>query len=886
MYRLALLALVLSAALAPAFGQTYYFTPLAGHTSAGHADGAGRAALFNRPWDIAVHRDGTLFVTDRSNHVIRRITPAGLVSTIAGTPGQTGGNNGIGAAARFNFPQALAVDSAANVFVLDDGAIRKITPAGVVSTLAGRAGERGNRDGPGDIARFSFGPSPLSGSSAPFALGPSAIEGDIATDREGNLYIADTGNRVIRKVTAEGVVTTIAGQASGAGSVMANGIPLVFTAPARLTVDDSGNLYVTDRALPFYVHRISPAGEVRSTQVGSNNWSNYGVAVDRQGGIYLLASNGGGYDDDTGAVEKIGPNGSYFLVAGDYSAGTADGPRFSDPQGLAIDEAGNLFVADTGNHAIRRIAPDGRVTTVAGDPPVRRDGSGTEARFQSPDAFALDRHGNLFVSDSGALRRIAPDGRVTTIADAAITPGPYNLRVSLTFDPAGNVVIIDDRAGQRSLRQVSSTGEVTSLMPANGPRFPIQIMYDQAGSLYFSDVHTGLGKITAVGNVLRLADTPNGFVISSRGDVIFATSTAIRWIAGDGSDVTTIGLPSPSWQLLGVDTADAVYVQDRGALLKIAGGKTATLGTVPARPGTAFEWSRGFAVDAAGATYAIDYANRTLLKGVAVSGRAGDSRLVNASVLSTFRSTAPLVAGFSVSDHSAPLLVRAVGPGLRPFAPEATLASGPFIDLFDETASLQNWSGGWESDDASIPSFLAAGAFPLTSGDAALRESTVTTGSVQVTSKTPGLGLLEFYTLGATTRIRNVSVRQALGADRDATLVLGFTIQGPTVQTVLIRGLGPRLGAPPFNLRGPLVDPVLTVFNAQGFAVATNDNWDLNLASLFAQVGAFSLFAPSLPPQSKDAVLLLTLPPGNYSATLADASHAAGEAMIEIYEVW
>src|SRR5438093_609526 len=174
----------------------YTFTTLAGQASIGSADGTGSAARFNGPYGVATDSSGNVYVADTGNCTIRKITPAGVVTTLAGLAGFTGSADGTGSAARFNGPSSVATDSSDNVYVADtfNHTIRKITPAGVVTTLAGLAGSFGSADGTGSAARFYY-------------------PGGVATDSSGNVYVADTFHITIRKVTPAGVVTTLAGVA-------------------------------------------------------------------------------------------------------------------------------------------------------------------------------------------------------------------------------------------------------------------------------------------------------------------------------------------------------------------------------------------------------------------------------------------------------------------------------------------------------------------------------------------------------------------------------------------------------------------------------------------------------------------------------------------------
>ncbi len=200
----------------------------------GSADGTGPAALFNDPEGVAVDSSGNIYVADTGNDTIRKMTPAESVPTLTwGTPGQPGSADGTGTAALFNRPEGVAVDGAGNVYVADTGndTIRKITVtpemAGVVTTLAGTPGQAGSADGTGSAARFD---SP---------------EG-VAVDGAGNVYVADTGNDTIRKIMPAGMVTTLAGTAGQAGSADGTGGAALFNDPRGVAVDGAGNVYVAD----------------------------------------------------------------------------------------------------------------------------------------------------------------------------------------------------------------------------------------------------------------------------------------------------------------------------------------------------------------------------------------------------------------------------------------------------------------------------------------------------------------------------------------------------------------------------------------------------------------------------------------------------------------
>ncbi len=315
---------------------------VAGCGVAGAVDGSGATAEFNYPSGLAVDGAGNVYVADKYNNKIRMIDPVGVVSSYAGSglPGSADGNY---LTAKFNLPSDVALDTNGNLYVADTGnhKIRKITPAGTVSTLAG-TGSPGSQDGTGTSASFNS---------------PSGL----ALDPAGNIYIADTGNNLIRKVSPLGIVTTIAG----------SGVPgfadgphdtAKFNQPADVAVDLTGAIYVADNG-NCRVRKI--VGENVSTvagtgAVGSDDGTaleatfNYptGIELDTAGFIYIA-------DSDGNRVRKLGPAGIVITLAGTGVSGSDDGPysasSFSCPSRLAIDAQGSLYVPDMNNHKIRKI---------------------------------------------------------------------------------------------------------------------------------------------------------------------------------------------------------------------------------------------------------------------------------------------------------------------------------------------------------------------------------------------------------------------------------------------------------------------------------------------------------------------------------------------------
>src|ERR1043166_3677051 len=268
------LGIAASAGWAQSVYTPYTFGTLAGLAgSFGSTDGTGSAARFVYPYGLATDSAGNVYVADGYNHTIRKITPVGVVTTLAGLAGSVGSADGTGSAARFNFPTGVATDSAGNVYVADTSnyTLRKITPAGVVTTLAGLAGSLGSADGTGSAARFNN----------PYG---------VATDLAGNVYVADTFNSTIRKITPAGVVTTLAGPVGSFSFGSADGTSSAarFYLPSGVATGSAGNVYVADTsnhtirkgavsvdtafALPEFKETVTP-NRVVSDHNGALLWS-------------------------------------------------------------------------------------------------------------------------------------------------------------------------------------------------------------------------------------------------------------------------------------------------------------------------------------------------------------------------------------------------------------------------------------------------------------------------------------------------------------------------------------------------------------------------------------------------------------------------------------
>lgn len=345
-----------------------YVSTFAGSTQ-GFVNGTATTAKFNWPMGIAIDTEGTIFVVDSANYVIRKITSAGVVSTFAGS-GIGGFADGIASVAQFNGIDGLAVDTAGNVYVADTNnhRIRKISAAGVVSTLAGST--QGYANGTGTAARFN---------------NPSGV----AVDAAGNVFVTDTFNYRIRKITPAGVVSTLAGSGI-AGFANGSGTAAQFNKTYGIAVNDTGSIFVAD-ALNHRVRKITASGVV-TTFAGS---------------VY-------GYANGNGTAAK-----------------------FSYPYGITVDATDNVYVTDAEDNRIRKITIAGMVSTLAGSGIGGfADGIGTTAQFINPCGVTVDAVGSVFISD-------ATNHRIRKITNSLSTADYHQNQVLIYPNPVSSIINVD-----------------------------------------------------------------------------------------------------------------------------------------------------------------------------------------------------------------------------------------------------------------------------------------------------------------------------------------------------------------------------------------------------------------------------------------------------------
>ncbi|GAB5525325.1 MAG: hypothetical protein Roseis2KO_31970 [Roseivirga sp.] len=672
-------------------------TTVAGSGNAGFFDGVGTAAEFDNPIGLALDAAGYIYVVDAGNHTVRKIAPNGTVTTLAGDARRPGFNNGIGTNAQFDNPRGITIDAVGNLYVVDqfNNLIRKITPAGVVTTMVGNEGVRGDLDGTGTAAEFNrpFGISTdgagnffvtdllnykirkidpngvvttVAGTTRGFNDGFAATakfnsSAGIVVDNEGNLLVGDISNHLIRKVVLDGLV--LSGSASGqAGTenvvlqaddgngttntqsftiTVTDATAPVFTSATTLNVAENttGTIYTatatdtnptatlsyslvpvsgndavrfditTAGALTFkndpdfenphdgngdnnYIARIRVSDGINEaeqdvtitvtnvneattitstpvTSVADNTPYEYHVSttdVDgdpvsvattikpdwltltstANGVVTSLAGATQGFTDGTGtnaqfdrpadiaidaagnlyavdennhSIRKVSPAGVVTTLAGRGSPSSIDGTGtaagFSIPEGIVVDNDGNVFVAERGGRSIRKITPSGVVTRLAGSPSnfSSIDGIGTAAGFIGPERIVIDTHGNLFVTDQGTIRKVTSTGVVSTfagqgsatIADGTGTDARFQSTGGITIDAQNNLYVIGYSG---SIRKITPQRVVTTLI--NGSATPFDsysdIAIDSQGNFFVTNTDEyEVFKVTQTGLVTSVA---------------------------------------------------------------------------------------------------------------------------------------------------------------------------------------------------------------------------------------------------------------------------------------------------------------------------------------------------------------------------------------------
>jgi len=613
-------------------------TVVAGNGIWGYSgDGGPATAASLRPWGIAADSAGNLYVADRNNGRIRKVTLGGAITTVAGNGQRWGysGDGGPATTASFD-PAGVAVEPAGNIYIADAGnsRIRKVTPTGTITTVAGN-GQPG-----------------YSGDGGPAAAASLGHAEGVAVDAFGNLYMADTNNHRVRKVTPGGTITTVAG--NGWRGYSGDGGPATAASldyPRGVGVDAVGNVYIAE-ANNECIRKVNPSGTI-TTVAGNGLWGYSGdggpataasfrgpsgVAADATGNLYIA-------DENNGRVRKVSPSGTIATVAGSgaYKFSGDGGPaigaslylssNYVGAGDVAVDAADNVYVADFWNDRIRKVTPGGGITTVAGNgqPGYSDDGGpATAAWLYGPASVAADLTGSLYIAEATRVRKVIPSGSITTVAGQlgqwgySGDGGPATVASlaepeDVAVDSAGNFYIAD--TGNSRVRKVTSGGTITTAAGNGrlgysgdgGPAtlaslaLPRGVAVDSAGNLYIADANN---------NRIRKV-TPGGTITTAAGN-------GREGYSGDGGSATVASLSYPGG--LALDPVGNLYIADTNnhRVRKVTPSGTITTVAGNGEPGYYLDgWAAtdaplflpvGVAVDSVGNLYIADSGNDRIRK--------------------------------------------------------------------------------------------------------------------------------------------------------------------------------------------------------------------------------------------------------------------------------
>ena len=488
--------------------------------------GPATSSELDSPSGVAVDGSGNVYIADSGNDVVEQVTPSGALSIIAGVPGQSNDPRpGPATSSDLRGPFGVAVDPAGNVYISDgSGTVVKVTPSGTLSIIAGMAGQGGAP---------TPGPATSSDLNGPFG---------VAVDPAGNVFIADSGNDVVEKVTASGTLSIVAGMTGQTGAPTPG--PATSSdlggGPFGVAIDGSGNLYIADRRNDA-VEKVTPSGSLAVIAGGrgpvgpgpaaDSSVGAQGVAVDGSGDLYIA-------DQKNDVVEKVTPSGTLSIIAGVPgqpgvpTAGPATSSNLGGLFGVAVDGSGNVYIADFVNDVVEKVTPSGTLSIFAGVPGqsgVPTVGPATSSELDSPSGVAVDGSGNVYIADSGndVVEQVTPSGALSIIAGVPgqsndPRPGPAtssDLRgpFGVAVDPAGNVYISD---GSGTVVKVTPSGTLSIIAgmagqggaPTPGPATssdlngPFGVAVDPAGNVFIADSGNDVvEKVTASGTLSIVA---------------------------------------------------------------------------------------------------------------------------------------------------------------------------------------------------------------------------------------------------------------------------------------------------------------------------------------------------------------------------------------------
>lgn len=591
----------------------------------GVADGPGSEARFSFPWGVAVSPDGVIFVSEGNRHTIRKISPEGIVTTVAGRAGLSGFVDGGSDTSRLNSPQGITFGSAGDLYIADSGnsAIRRLDADGTLVTVAGAPTRSGHLDGAGEVARFSY---PV----------------DVEMDGNGGLLVADSGNAALRRVAGDGRVTTVAGRPGIYGKHDGPALEATFGQVTGLAVAADGSVFISDGSSAT-LRKLSAAGTVETV---AGAFEQYGITDGERGLSRLFAPAGLSVsadgsviiaDDGAAALRSLDANGVVRTLLGGlndsgFQDGTGDMARFNRPAGMALAADGSVLVADKDNHVIRIVDSLGITRTYSGSPGNAgyQTGTALEARYTLPVSIASDGSGNLYVlQGTGSVRKVAPDG---TVAFSHSVGGIW--RIALAADGA---LFGTDNYGVFAQGIPGRAGFYAGQRPRSGtaPNGTPYLIYP-----------TGI-KDGPKDQALFL--TPQGLAYDNRSAFLYVADTgnhAIRKLDRNGNTTTLVGKvtnPAPSGTVDGygpearMSSPDSLAISPKGYLFVTETGshvirrvspqgRVRTIGGEPGYRGTGegvgggaqFHTPGGIIVAADGSVYVSDTGNNRIMKGTPI----------------------------------------------------------------------------------------------------------------------------------------------------------------------------------------------------------------------------------------------------------------------------
>ncbi|MBD2700853.1 hypothetical protein IC229_09400 [Spirosoma sp. BT702] len=630
-----------------------------GSSSTSGDGGLATNAGLNTIFGVAIDNNNNLYISEVNGGRVRKVNTSGIISTYAG--GGSGGDGGQAINASINGPSGLVVDANGNLFITSYYRIRKVTAAGIISTVAGNGTEGFSGDGGQATSAMLYGPR------------------GVAVDGSGNLYIADQNNNRIRKVNTSGIISTYAGNgyaSFGGDGGQATNANLFY--PQAVAIDGSGNFYIAD------------ASNVRIRKVAAN-----------------------------GIITTIAGTGTYGF-SGDGGVGTS--AQIGYVTGLAVDAGGNVFFADQDNQRIRKITPAGIISTVVGTGSSGFSGDGgqaTNATLSYPSGVAIDASGNLYIADqyNNRIRKVTTNGIITTIAgtyssshsgdggpaiNAALSP------YAVSLDGSGNLYIVD--RSNRRVRKITMSSGIISTVAGNGA----EGFSGDGGQATNASLSSPSGVAVDASGTIYIADQYNQRIrkVSTNGIISTLSGNGTIGSIGDGGPVANALLNYPAG--LAVDATNNIYITDSGnfRIRKVSG--PASVNISPATP-VAVCSSGSISLTATAVNFTpTSFSWTSQPTGISVSGASPTFTVPSVSVPTTYTLTVTATDGTSSPTASVTLTVNP--------APTPTLTASGTLTCAQTSVTLTAGGGttyqfsgpGVVSTSANVAVVNAGGTFSVT----------------------------------------------------------------------------------------------------------------------------------------------------------------------------